>query len=1356
MARNKHPRVLRGDKKSKSGAGTSGTPKEAPNTLRAKSTARVLDLLGEGPIVGLVNDAKGIYFDDTPIVDAADNANFKGVVFHTRLGYPDQDFIPGFTSVENETNVSAEVKFGIPVTREISGSSLNAVRVKVSMPALTKANSSTGDLNGTTVSYTINIVSVTSGDSQAFTDTVTGKTVSLYTRAYRCELPGPSPWDITVTRNTADALDSSTQDKTYFGSYTTIIDGRFKYPDSAIVGLEVDAELFGGEIPARGYLVDGLIIQVPTNYDPVARTYATVGVGTSGGVWDGTFKNAWTNNPAWVLYDLLTNTRYGVGIDPANIDAGAFYTLSQYCDGSVPNGLGGNEPRFTFDYTISTREDAYQILQTVASSCRAMCFWAAGSVTVVADMPADPVKLVTPANAINGDFSYQGSSLKARHSVVKVTWNDPEDLYQPAVEVVEDTASVIEGLSFNETDVTIIGCTRRSQARRHGLWVLDTEKYGTEILTYRASLDHADVFPGDIIEVADPDYAGVRYGGRVYAATGSTITLDDNPTLGGGTFTATVTHADGTLETKTVTGTAVSGGRKVVTISGTWASTPPVGAVWILSGDVVPRQFRVLSNRELEDGTFEISALFHDPNKYDRVELGLKIGDPTYVRIDKTDTIPEPINLTVDQTSYFANNQTRTRLTFSWSPPDDVLARNYELRYLAPGELYTPVATTGGLTYEVADAGLGDYTFQVRTVAVDGRVSAWATVTHGNTGKDVPPAAPTSLTVSQFVGSLKINWTLPADRDLKYTELWRATVNNRASATLVATVDSSSFNDIGLTNGTTYYYWVRCVDTTGNIGPYNAGATSGVSGLVDWANVSTPGDTTPPSAPTSLSATPGLNLIWLEWTNPSASDLDLIYVYENSSNSSGTATIIATVPAVASQHGNYIRSNLGNGTQKYYWLKAVDKSGNASAFSSGVNATTLRLVLDDFSSTIRPVGRGSALPTASTYDGDTFFLTTDQKLYRKNAAGTGWQVAVPASDVTGQLTNSQIADLAAAKLTGQITTTQITDDAITTPKLLAGAVTTTKIAANTIVAGNIAADTITAAEIAANAITSNELAANSVIANKIAAGVITASHIASATITSTQIAAGTIVASNIAAGTITSTQIAAATITASNIASATITGTQIAANTITASKISVSTLAAINADLGFVTAGIVSNSVGSTFFDMNNSRSQYAVGSYVYRLGSLGTGVVAWFGPSSTSIGTETRTNGKWAFGDDGKVYYGTAELPTSSNGLKFTQDTQSCSYSSATGTVKTNATTNTVTITPSGGSGTYSYFWTVSCGDGSHSAFATSPSTATTAFREATMPVQDFEGMATCLVTDTVSGFTVTATVQVAFANTP
>ena len=467
---------------------------EDPNTLQSTSYARVVDLISEGPIVGLVNGLQSVYFDKTPLANEDDSTNFSGVTVVSREGYPDQEHIPGFPSAETEVSVSTEIKFGTPVVRSITNPEVDAVRVKIQIPTLSYQDASTGDMHGSSVQVAIDVRAANSSWAIATTDYIQGKTTSTYERQYRVNLSGAAPWDIRVRRLTEDSDQVNLRNQTLWSTYTEIIDAKLSYPDSALIGLEVDAQQFGSSIPERAYQVRGRIISVPSNYDPDSRSYT--------GLWDGTFKQAWSNNPAWVFYDMATNTRYGAGL--SKTDKWSLYEIGRYCDERVPDGQGGTEPRFVLNTVINSQAEAYNVLNTLASAFRGMIYWGANEVVAVQDAPADAVKIVTPASIIEGSLKIVGSSRTARHSVARVTWNDPADFYQSAIEVVED-ADLIEQYGYTTTDVTAYGCTTRSQAHRFGRWILYSESAETDSVEYQTGTDHADVRPGDIIKLLSSD-----------------------------------------------------------------------------------------------------------------------------------------------------------------------------------------------------------------------------------------------------------------------------------------------------------------------------------------------------------------------------------------------------------------------------------------------------------------------------------------------------------------------------------------------------------------------------------------------------------------------------------------------------------------------------------------------------------------------------------------------------------------------------------------------------------------------------------------------------------------------------------
>ena len=430
--------------------------------------------------------------------------------------------------------------------------------------------------------------------------TISGKTTSKYERSHRIQLTGSAPWDVRVRRLTNDSTASSLQNKTYFEAYTEIIDGKFRYPNSAIVGVRIDSSQFNS-IPTRAYDLKLLKVKVPSNYNPITRAYT--------GIWDGTFKVSWTDNPAWCFYDLITNTRYGLGefIDPTQVDKWALYSIGQYCDQLVDDGDGGTEPRYTCNIYLQNRDEAYTVINSMASIFRGMPYWSSGSLTLGYDAPADPEYQFTNSNVVDGTFNYSGSSLKARHTVALVTWNDPEDNFRQKVEYVEDAESIAR-YGIIQTEVIAVGCTSRGQANRVGRWILFTEKSETEMVTFKTGVEGNTLRPSQIIQVADKLRAGLRRGGRVTSATTTSITIDDadiqnqSGVIGG---SISVILPDGTLETKNIS--YVSG--QVITCNSGFSDAPQKNAIWVIETSGVQIQlFRIIAVTE-EEGGFSVSAL---------------------------------------------------------------------------------------------------------------------------------------------------------------------------------------------------------------------------------------------------------------------------------------------------------------------------------------------------------------------------------------------------------------------------------------------------------------------------------------------------------------------------------------------------------------------------------------------------------------------------------------------------------------------------------------------------------------------------------------------------------------------------
>ena len=794
-----------GEKGGKSGGGSARVAKEAPNTLQSNSVARILDVIGEGEIVGLVDGHKSIIIDETPLQNEDDSYNFDGVLVTTRVGTPDQSFISGFPAVETIRDISAQVVQATPIVRTISALTANAARVTISLPRLTEQNKENGDLNGSSVTIAFDVMPSGGSWQEVIYNTISGKTTSTYQRSYRFELPGTGPWDIRMRRISADEDDDEAiQNDTYWATLTELTDAKLTYPDTAMVALEVNAKDFGDTIPSRSYDVKGKIINVPDNYDPDTREYT--------GLWSGNFKLAWSDNPAWVYYDLATNERYGAGID--NVDKWSLYQIGQYCDALVDNGYGEQEPRYTFNSVLSSEEEAFDALNSLASVFRGMTFWGSDTVVATADMPADVQKLVTPSNVIDGEFEYQGTSLKDRHSIALVTWNDPDSNYEKTIEVVEDSAA-IQKYGFRKTDITAVGCTSRGQARRLGLWALYSERSETETVTYRASADQADLRPGDLIGVSDPSIAGARLGGRVRAPGLTVLELDQRPEEAfGQDWFLDVVMPNGGIERREV----IDFDDNRVTLSSPLNDTPVAGAQWILSSaDVEPRQFRVIGISEEEEGIYSITALEHNPNKYAEVEQGLVLPEPDYSLLP-TGPVSAPYNISTETSTYIAGGTQHQKLTISWTGSDDPRVTSYICEVDGPDDVAWVGAYSGeGLSVDLLDITPGEWDIRVRGVTSLGQRSPWVVITTTIVGL-LEPVAPDSVGIE--VGTFQIKLSPTGGKPGQLWQYWRSNValadESLIETNAVLLASSNGFyTDTGLNHLTTYYYYVRGVNQYG-------------------------------------------------------------------------------------------------------------------------------------------------------------------------------------------------------------------------------------------------------------------------------------------------------------------------------------------------------------------------------------------------------------------------------------------------------------------------------------------------------------------------------------------------------------
>lgn len=856
-------------------------------TLRSRAYARVLDLVSEGEIEGLADGAKSIYLNGTPLQNADGSFNFQNVTYDNRAGTNSQTHIPGTSAIENETNVNTEVTNATALVRTVSNAEVDAVRVTISLPSLYFQNSQ-GDLEGQSVQIAIDVQPSGGSYTQVLTNTISGKTTSKYQRSYRVPLAGTGPWNVRVRRVTSDATNIRLQNKTFWDSYTEIIDSKLRYPNSALVSVRFDASAFSG-VPTRAYDLKLKKIQVPVNYDPATRAYT--------GAWNGTFKTAWTDNPAWCFYDLMTNSRYGLGefIDPAQVDKWALYSIGQYCDELVDDGFGGQEPRFTCNLYLQGRNEAYKVVQDLASCFRSMVYWASGSLTLSQDAPGDPVALFTQANVVDGAFSYSGSAAKARHTVALVTWNDPADLYAQKVEYVEDQDAIAR-FGVVQTEVVAIGCTSRGQAARVGRWLLYSERYESETVTFQTGIEGATARPGQVIKVADASRAGARRGGRIRSATTNSITLDAAANLGGTGWTIYAMLPDGTVGEAQV----ASASGNLVNLSTALPAAPQAGAQWIMSASTVEAQtFRVLTVTEQDGGLVEITALKHDPDKYNAVENGLVLQPRD---ITELTPVPDaPSDLVVGESLYTYQAEVRAAVNIGWGNVQG--ASTYRVQWSKDGGNFSE-AITSVSDYDVLDITPGEFVIRVYSIGATGKESpTYAEATITALGKTAPPANVANLasSIDKDIG-VTLTWDKVADLDLDVYEIRQGSSWN--TATLIGQVKATVYT-LGYIPPGTQTYLVKSLDTSGNYSTNAAAITVSLS------------------APSSVSLTQEAidNNVLLRWTASTASLTIRHYQVRRGSTWAG-ATEIGTV---AGRFTTYFETVAGTFT---YWVAAVDLAGN--------------------------------------------------------------------------------------------------------------------------------------------------------------------------------------------------------------------------------------------------------------------------------------------------------------------------------------------------------------------------------------------------------------------------------------------
>ncbi|WP_339504052.1 phage tail protein [Pseudomonas sp. RL_105y_Pfl2_101] len=797
---------IRGEK---GGSSKPKSPTEANDNLRSTNVAKLLIAVGEGEFEG-VPTAADIYLDNTPINDASGNVNFPNVKWDWRPGSVDQAYIPGIPSVENETSLNIELRSDAAWVRSVTNTQLSAVRLRFAWPALQRQDDQ-GNIGGYRIEYAIDVATDGGAYQQVLTDAVDGKTTTRYERSKRVDLPeATTGWQIRVRRLTPNQNSNKIADTMLIAGFTEVIDAKLRYPNTALLYIEFDAEQFTN-IPAVTVKCKARKWQVPSNYDPISRTYT--------GTWDGSMKLAWTNNPAWITYGICTEDRFGLGkrIKTFMVDKWELYRIAQYCDQLVPDGLGGTEPRFLCDMNLQGKADAWTLLRDISGIYRGMTYWAQGQLIMQADMPRaqDFDYVFTRANVIDGKFAYGSASAKTRYTRALVSYDNPANNYDSDVIPFSDL-SLQRRYGDRPTELSAIGCTRASEAQRRGKWAILSNNLDRTV-TFKTGMEGVIPLPGHIIPVADSLLAGREIGGRISAVAGRVVTLDRDTQAKAGDRLI-INLPGGRAEGRTVQ--SVSG--RAVTVTVAYSEAPRPQLQWALDADdlAIPL-YRVLRTKRTTEGDFEISALQYEPSKFAHIDTGARLEDRPISVIPIT-VVPAPASVTVASTSSVAQGLAVATMTISWPAVEGAVA--YDIEWRKDSGNWIKVQRTGSTNVDVVGIYAGAYVARVRAVSAFDISSIWRnSVLTDLKGKEGLPPAVSFLTATSLLFGIGLKWGFPAGaEDTQRTEIWYGPTNVLANATKLADLayPQSDYNLQSLLAGATFFFWARLVDRTGNVGPW--------------------------------------------------------------------------------------------------------------------------------------------------------------------------------------------------------------------------------------------------------------------------------------------------------------------------------------------------------------------------------------------------------------------------------------------------------------------------------------------------------------------------------------------------------
>jgi len=817
-------------KGAKAGQGKSRQPVIAPDSAQSKTYIKILYGLSEGEVEGLANGLQSVYLEETPLQNPAGGWNFEDVQADFRHGTNDQAHIEGFPDISSETAINAELKSGTPWVRSLTNTDLDAVRIRFKWGPLRQQNADNGDVKGIVIQYAIDLQTDGGTWTEVLNTQIADKTSANYERSHRIDLPKADiGWTIRVRRLTPNSTSEYISDKMYVDAITEVIDLKLSYPNTAMLGLQYDAETFSN-VAKIAVDLKGIKLQVPSNYNPVARTYT--------GMWDGTFKRAYTNNPAWIYYDICTSKRYALGdrLTSAMLDKWSLYRLAQYCDQMVDDGKGGKEPRFTCNVYLQSTEDAYTILSKLAGVFRAISYWDGNSIVCDADIPQDTYFTYTRANVIDGLFEYSGTRARDRHTVAKVAWDNPANHYKTEYVYVRDEAAIAK-LGVRIAEIDAWGCTSEGQAQRAGLWALKSEQLETRTVSFKVGLDGYIPQPGRVIEIADELFAGRANGGRISAVSADrkVITLDRDDVVCRAGDRLVVNGENGRAQTRIVSSKI---GRNI-TVTTAFDSVAPENVWAVDAQDLKTMKFRVMSITQDDKHQFSITGLQYESAKYDAIDFGAFIDERPISIINPTVQAPVE-SVSISSESMVQQGLSVETMIIAW--PQAQGATKYQVEWRKDDGNWIKLPITGSNSVEVQGIYAGNYEARVTAISAFDVASlpTYSMLTTLSGKQGLPPAL-ANITATGILFGYRLNWNFPANGalDTAYTEIEISTTANGANAAQLGLFAYPTNSHViqGMQPNLKRYFRGRLIDRIGNVGPWsqyaNATTSADASAVLD-------------------------------------------------------------------------------------------------------------------------------------------------------------------------------------------------------------------------------------------------------------------------------------------------------------------------------------------------------------------------------------------------------------------------------------------------------------------------------------------------------------------------------------------